>query len=386
MIELGIDELTLVFIPCKSFLNSRPFNTWDWSQQANYLIHSIAEQSDFVYIFGDRSTAVTPPQGYITAFTFGVHDFYFSMGFHPAYVEMGIVLKFSAKALEFYLSKARCTVYEYLHSIQNENYLFHLSRIDFVADYINEAFTVTSIYNEWKNDKIKIVREYTKPNSNEIYFKKCNMEPRGFFTKSAVGTIYFGSSKSKLQLRIYDKRLEQLETKGSYLEKAKQCKSWIRFEAIFKDKYAKQITDFLLDITNDDEYANLIATLIYQKFCFKYATKGVIEDNTEFSQLLLDCISEKNYQLKSATNKNEDLRRSIAYLADGSGLFTTFFKVKSIWGTEGLKRLSDYFIDEFNNYEPNHDTTVWLSKYQYLYLVDYPTIDDFINNLKELKE
>lgn len=385
LIVYSVDEITIVITPNTVHKNHTDHD--EWSDQAEELIQFVSTKSQFEQIFGPVNHEVTPPQGYTVAYGYGCHAFYFAVAYHPYHEQMGIIIKFSAQALVYYLSNSGRTVYDYLRDLESLQYEFHLSRIDFVADYIDEDVNITKIYNDWNERQIAVTREYPNEKDGTTYFRKCPMKVTGFLTGNDITTIYFGSNKSKSKLRIYDKRLEQFQKTGPDIEQAKACDNWVRFEAVFMGKYAHQLTKMLQKLHKDEELAELIANVMYQKYRFMTVDNGITTGDTEYTAKLLDTIRDKRYELKPATNKNFDLARSILYLCENSGLLATQFKVKMLWGDDGIQALIRFFQQEFDKYRANHDVQLWIAQHLTEYLNAYPTIDDFIKeNLMLVKE
>ena len=385
LIIYSVDEITIVVTP--NTVYQKYTENDEWTDQAEELVKLIESKSQFETIFGLVNHEITPPQGYTVAYGYGCHAFYFAVAYHPYHEQMGIIIKFSAQAMAYYLSNSGRTVYDYLRDLESLQYEFHLSRIDFVADYIDEDVNITQIYNDWNEGQIAVTREYPNEKGGTTYFRKCPMKVTGFLTGNDITTIYFGSNKSKSKLRIYDKRLEQFQTTGPDIEQAKVCDNWVRFEAVFMGKYAHQLTKMLQKLHKDEELAELIANVMYQKYRFMTVDNGITTGDTEYTAKLLDTIRDKRYELKSATNKNFDLARSILYLCESSGLLATLFKVKMIWGDAGVQALIRFFRQEFEKYLANHDVQLWIAQHLTEYLNAYPTIDDFIReNLMLAKE
>lgn len=70
-------------------------------------------------------------------------------------------------------------------------------------------------------------------------------------------------------LRIYDKRKEQLTNNGFRIEEANKCRSWIRFEAVYKGSYAHSISETILSECMDAvSFNKFIAHTILQKYRF----------------------------------------------------------------------------------------------------------------------
>lgn len=376
MLELGIDEYTIVLHIApnlKSMLGSN-----DWVDVAGELIDTFIEKSGFIQFIGELSNDIKAPEGYTDAITFGCHGFYLAVAYHEYRMDMGIIVKFSAQALDYYCEQTNLKPYEFLQIIQDDSYCVRLSRVDFTVDYIDESLDVTTLYHWLIKKEIGIFREYINPKSDEPMQRRCDLKVNGFIKGEEVPTIYLGSVQSNARLRIYDKKQEQIERKGTKYDKAVQCQSWVRFEGVFRNIYAHQLGDALLTIRSDEEYADLIATTMIQKFNFMHIDSGVICGITWFSQLLLNLIKNGQYVLKSTSTKNYDLLNSIEYLFQGSGVITTLYKIKEIWGDDALLTMLTEIQEHTNNFIPNYDCRKFIRTYQEDYRNQFPKFDDYI--------
>lgn len=138
-----------------------------------------------------------------------------------------------------------------------------------------------------------------------------------------------------------------------------------------------QLGKELAKIHNNDDFANLIAHTIIQKFCFKEIDDGVVDCETIYSQLLLDCITNRSFNLKAPSSRNYDLSKSCRYIFFGSGAVSTLYKIKEIFGTDGLSRFISILIEYVLEWKPNDDCRIWLSRNKEDYKSNYPDFDDF---------
>lgn len=374
MLELGVDELSIVLQIEPSTIKSYG-DDFDWSDVAEKIICRFVEKADFKNVFGDCISEMRAPQGYTTAYTFGEHSFYLAVGYNEDYLSLGVIIKFSGQSLDFYYERSGLKVYEFLQNIRDRLYTVRLSRIDLTADYIDENINVTKICQDLIDNKVGIFREYTSKKNGELAYKRSIMKVQGFLKEREIPTIYIGSAQSNSQLRIYDKKREQIERNGSKLDKAKKSKNWVRFEGVFRGEYAHQLSDELMNINNDDEYANLIACTMIQKFRFKYIDRGVIAGEAEYSEMLLDCIINEYYILKAPSSKNYDIAKSIKYMFYGSGVLNTMYKIKSIWGDKAVSELFTLVNGYLVDWEPNADCHYWIRKNRDDYIINYPDFD-----------
>lgn len=357
--------------------NLTPF---DWQDCAECMIEIFLEKSNFVNIFGEQLTEKHPPQGYTVAYTYGEHSFYMALAYHKYQTNMGVVIKFSAQALDYYCVQSGLKPYQFLQKIQHPLYSIRTSRVDFTADFIDEGIDVTEIYQGLIDRKIGVFREYESKKTGENEFRRVDMNYQGIIKGGEVPTVYLGSVKSNSRLRIYDKKREQLERKGTKYDTARACQDWVRFEGVFRNEYSHQIGDALQKIKTDDEYANLIACTLIQKFRLMCIDNGILVDDTEYSKLLLGCITNGMFVLKAPTSRNYDLAKSMMYLFNGSGAMTTLFKIKKVWGDSALSSFLQFIFDVLDEYEPNDDCSFWLRKNAQDYIKAFPDFDKFMKD------
>lgn len=384
MIELGTDEITLVLQMPKR--NRKMLLTNDWQNIAEDMIAIFEKKSNFVSVYGKRGSEKNAPAGYTVAYKYGEHNFYLAVAYHMDNFSMGIIVKFSAQAWDYYREVAGLEVYGFLYNIVDPDYGVRLSRIDLVADYIDENLNVTAIYQGLMDERIGIFRENANKKTGKTFWKRVKMKYSGLLREQEVPTIYIGSPQSILRLRIYDKKREQIERRGTKLEKAIKCKDWVRFEGVFRSDYAHQITDELLKIHSDNEYMNLIAMILLQKFHFMLIDHGVIDTETEYTRMLLDCITNGNFKLKAPSSKDYDLAKSAVYAIRGSGAMNTLYKIREIWSMDAVERLWEYEKNYFlKKFIPNEDCENWLKKNIYDYQKRYPDFEDFLkDNISKL--
>lgn len=375
MLEFGVDEITLVLQLLPALKNQITLS--DWDDIARDMIYRFVEKSGFEAIFGNPIPEERPPAGYTIAYTFGEHNFYLAVAYHQLQVKMGVVVKLSAQALDYYCEFSGVKVYEFLQLIQDSYYTTRISRIDLTVDYIDEDIDVTSIYQMFIDNKVGIFREYTSKKTGELSYRRCNMQYQGFLKGQEVPTLYLGSAKSNSRLRIYDKKREQIERNGSKLIKARNCQDWVRFEGVFRHEFAHQISDELLKISSDDEFVNFIALTMIQKFRFMYIDKGVVDCDTEYSQMLLDAITNQNFALKSPSSKNYEMVKNLAYLFNGSGVISTLYKIKVIWGDDAILYFMMFIQEYLKEWNQNDDCRYWLRNNLVDYQRNYPEFEAF---------
>lgn len=377
MLELGIDEATIVL---KANPKHAYFSRLPWELHAQVILNTFAQKADFKNVFGLRITEEKAPAGYTKAYHYGNHNFYFAMAYHPEQKTMGVVVKFSAQALDYYLQHRHIKFYQFMHIVADKMYSARLSRIDLTADYIDEAVDTTNIYKDLIARKIDIYDKFPGITPDEPIYRRRGLKYRGYCIGDEVPTIYVGSPKSDLELRIYDKRQEQIDNVGTKIEKALKCKDWTRFELILKGNYAHQFTEALSLVYTDVAFANLIASTILQKCRFMVISNDAPNHETKYTQMLVDCINNDDFILKANVHKNYELAKNIEYMYQGSGILSTLYKVHEIWGADATWELLAHTLDLLEEYEPNQDCSRWLAKNTDDYLSEYPTFRDFLES------
>ena len=350
-IYTGIDELTVV-LP-----NSEPLlqGLTEWEKKAENIIKEFSQLANLEHIFGkQKELEGTPPQGYTNAYQYGDNPFYFAVAYHPLCPKMGVIVKFSAHSWAVYCQKGETNIKRFLCSIKSNTYNTRLSRVDFTVDYQNWDISVNDIYHKLDNKCLEIHNHNGKVNHSEISAYEIN---------GKVSTFYVGSRKegTRLFLRVYDKKAEQIEQKGFRFKEALNSKSWVRFEAVFKGKYAHQLTDIIMN-TEEEKLNCLIADKVAEKYRF-YDLES--KEYTDFTKALLNK-SERNFPLlRLESPRDNDLLDSLIHLVNGSGLFPVLYKCDETWGNKSsiavLKFLYDVYI---YGYVPNDDVRLWLKKHR----------------------
>lgn len=383
MLQLGVDEITVVLQLDRLVKQSYADNSEEfvWPEVAEAMIAKFVQMADFIHVFGAQDMENRPPQGYTVAYRYGEHSFYLAIAYHGLMPNMGVAVKFSAQALDYYCKKTDMQVYQFLKKVQCPIYTARLSRIDLTADYINEGIDVTTIYNDLMHNRIGLFRQFVSEKTGEIIYRRKPMKYEGYIKATEIPTIYVGAVQSKSRLRIYDKKREQIERKGTKYDIAIRCNDWVRFEGVFREEYAHQLTEALMDVDNDAEFVNLIACTLVQKYAFQTVNNGVVDCETEYTRLVMDCITNDTAELRTLSSRNNDLYRSIKYMLDGSGVVTTLYKIKKIWDAD--KGAVDAFLELLkkcvDEYRPNDDCKNWLKKNLLDMTSEYPHYDDYLN-------
>lgn len=371
---VGVDEITLVLVSLHKLKT-------DWLNEAEIMLTIFLKLSRLEELFGKMVFANhSIPQGYTDGLTFDNQPWYLTIAWHEYLQDMGICIKFSAYAWTAY-QKAFSDKYGedmnisvFLRMVKSSHYKARLSRIDMTADYFNfhKSFNPDTIY-RGLNDKSIGIKDYKNRNITRTISA---VDRNGI-----ISTIYLGSKKSNTRYfsRIYDKRLEQIQTKGFRYDEALKCKSWIRHEAVFKSIYAHQITDELLNITSPIELQSFIAQKITEK-CRFYDTSTNKEMKCTRALLYIMGNMKFNY-LASIQSKDNDLKRSIEYIMKGSGLYPTLYKTLEVWGDGADRELFDYLFEQYKNFYidtavKNKDLVTWIKKHRNV--LNQQTLQDYL--------
>ena len=354
-LHVDVDELTIVIQPNQDTIGEHPDH---WNQIANELSAIIAEKLSLPLLFGAMTKEQVSPQGYTTSYSFENMPYFLRIAFHEGYLKMGIIIKFSASALNLYQQayehsyRKPIGVYEILRKLDEPYWNMHLSRIDFCADYLNFPLSVNDIYSNIKRKKFEIINYKGNHNHKKMSAIEIDAEAK---------TVTIGSRKkgSNSFLKIYDKLTEQLENNGRYAQIAQQFQSWTRFEVTFRGQYAKQLTKLILSLSSRDMLQQFIANKILEKYCLIDTETGQL---TEYSEALID-FSTCAPPLVVVSPRNNQLMQSIHYILKGSGFFPMLEKVKKTWGIYAVSILLKRLLFEYeHNYIPNEDVANWLKK------------------------
>lgn len=349
-LTVGVDEFTLILQPPDKV------KVTDWPDTVDMMLSALLDHSQLENLFGRMDDATKMQAGYTSGLTYTDRPWYLAICWNEDMPTMGVCVRFSAHAYaaykEAYMAQfqTEMNIADFLHMVQDDVYTTRLSRIDLTADYYDYTdehirtapLAPDTIYTRLKDGN------YVVKNGNGHQSIR-NMS--GIDKGGAYQTFYLGSRKGKTNgfLRCYDKRSEQLETTGYRYDDALNCESWVRFEAVYRHDYAHQITKGILSVKTAQELSRLIAKYICDKYQFFDVNTG---EATEFTADLLGVAAGSSVAaLSTPSPRDNSLRQSIRYLRDGSGLYSTLFKVANIWGPEAARELMDLLFSEYERYQ-----------------------------------
>lgn len=350
MVEVGIDEVTIILLPEESLLNSLDRR---WDDLAWEIVLEAEEHLNLCAILGERKLMDKAISGYTIGFSYGDHDFFFEVCYHGIYAKMGVMIKFSAQALAYYQFQTNMFLYEILQQAQSPLYRVRCSRIDIAIDFINEGVNINVIHSDYLNDKLFIM--VMRERNGFIEQVRKRYELNSISHDREFETLMFGKRDSPVMLRIYNKKVEQISKRGSRYTEALQYDNWVRFEAEAKQEYAHGLSELLLSIESDNEFKETILGFFIQKFYFMIPEQNTLL-TAPFMQKIIDLKNDRSITLiKSTSHKNTELAKSIIHLLKTSGTITTLYKTAEIWGEEGLLDFAKEIIQFLKYYEPNQD-------------------------------
>lgn len=360
LLDVQVDEFTLVLQTTK-----RPSDIEGWEGTAINIINEFVRLANIEALLGELKEATYAlPQGYSNGFVCEDAPYYFAIAYHTDFVQMGICIKFSAHAwMEYrkqyeFLFAGSIQIHQLFENVNNNTlYTSRLSRIDIAIDFINEKISVNTIYNQLSK-KNQVVRTAAGRRNHSFL---------SAITKNNItSTFYVGSKGKNIKslLRVYDKKKEQVETLGVRYEEAINYDNWVRFEAVFKGTYAHGLSDQLETIKSDTGLKDLLVSALTDRYQFYYVKSAKL---TTYTKKMLDLLNQRSFMFNTPSPRNNLLEQSQMHILSGSGLFPYLFKVRLIWGDDGLKKCVAFLQNEFENYEPNDDVLSWLKKYSVLY-------------------
>lgn len=373
MLQLGIDQITISILPSATIkaLCSRSL----WDDTAREYVYKISDTLNLETLFGQIYIIdKTCVQGYTNTYQFGMHPFNFGVCYHEYITSMGVVINYSAQALSFYKKAYESTfqknieVYDILKKLilAFPNETVHLTRIDMVADFIDEGICVDDMQKQFTAKELTVYfcrnGNYEKNPSKIRYTNKADI----------TDTIYVGSREKNVVtlLRIYNKRLEQIQKHGTRYHEALKCTDWVRLENEIHGKYAHEVTEEICKMTNTDELSKFIATCITNKYSIAYTPdppkhKKDKPDIRPFktTAMLLEAKQGCDYYYSNSNYKDMSLKQSLDYLINNSGLVPFIYKIKQIDPTE-IDNFYKLLSHETDIYKENRDTTKWLNEHK----------------------
>lgn len=349
-LTVGVDEFTLILQAVDKV------KVTDWPDTVDMMLSVFLTKSQLVNLFGRMDNATKMQAGYTSGLTYTDRPWYLVICWNEDMPTMGICVRYSAHAYaaykEAYMAQfqTEMNIADFLHMVQDDVYTTRLSRIDLTADYYDytdEHIRTAPLAPDTIYTRLKDGNYVVKNGNGHQSIRNMSGVDKG----GAYQTFYLGSRKGKTNgfLRCYDKKAEQLQTMGFRYDDALNCESWVRFEAVYRHDYAHQITEGILSVKTAQELSRLIAKYICDKYQFFDVNTG---EATEFTADLMGVAAGSSVAaLSTPSPRDNSLRQSIRYLRNGSGLYSTLFKVANIWGPEAARELMDFLLCEYEQYQ-----------------------------------
>lgn len=182
-----------------------------------------------------------------------------SISFNADRVDMGINVKLSGESIRRYVQlKGKEGCDKLLERIYRVN--ANVSRLDLALDdQTNKFYVLDSLKEQVESGNIVSYWETV-----ETRFRQKLAHPEQFLEKS----IYFGAMQSDVTMRVYDKKIEQLQKikdkKSSEYQDVQAKPSWVRWEMVFRREYATQL---LAEIVRSDfDFANVFFAALNYRF------------------------------------------------------------------------------------------------------------------------
>lgn len=377
MMEIGIDELNFVLQPVHEDVGD-DLGLFTWPDIATHLIGAAADALGFGAVFGPARELSKRPAGYGEALTYGCHGFYLAAAYNPGSPSQGVLFTFSAQALAWWRERTDREVWELMQLVQRQDlYTVRVSRIDLTADFLDEGMRVQAIYDDLlSGDLIGQRRQIGK--GGTVQLRAWDWKPRGYFSNGEARTVYLGSQAKNTGgfLRVYDKRSEQIETKGAHLDKAQACADWVRLEARLSGKNAHSFGYELERCASTDEMKHLIAHVFTDRYTFRDTASGTL---APWSASLAAVAGNPSAVLLSVpSTRNHDLAAKLDHVADSSGLISLLHRVRGIWGDDAPELIMAYLLAFADGRAPTRETRAWVSAYGDVYRQDFATINHWL--------
>ena len=205
------------------------------------VIKAINRYFKFKLLFDEPVIKPTGKNGYTNSILWGASEQggLISVMYNPARVDMGVLIDFTATGK--YLYESICQLngidvnWRNIITVIYQRFKGHATRIDVAIDLINYGYSVTSIYEKLKSGEYVFIN----PIKQRINFNRIQYIGRS----DEINTIY---------VRIYNKKLEQMNKKGIFHSLAINCNDWVRVEGEFKNRECHNIGAMVSTLSQDD--------------------------------------------------------------------------------------------------------------------------------------
>src|SRR5699024_4838367 len=199
-------------------------------------------------VLGNKEIKAAGINGYTHCWSWGYDSKKVNIFYNPDYIQMKMMIKFSASSLKNYLYQVKLQMNKDISAMNiikklNEIDTVRLSRLDIAVDYINENITVNNLFEKYQNGDLIVLNK-----------RNSEIKISNYIGAETVETLYFNKRSNRSFLRIYNKKIEQEKNSGDMLKTALNCESWTRFELELKKEYAHAMTKIILNCDTEDEF------------------------------------------------------------------------------------------------------------------------------------
>lgn len=317
-IFVNIDQCTVNFP-----VYDKPFNT----------VVRVIEDLKFEKIFGN-SENVKAMNHYDEAI--GFYNGQIKIMWSTRKLTQGVMLYFTATGLRAWQDIGNLQNIN-IHWIKFINYLSHnhahFTRLDVAIDFLDYPFTVQSLFEDIQKRKVLVLDPLGRERS--FTYQK-------FFGQNRKITgFYIGSRSSDCFLRIYDKKIEQNRSHATYMDLARTCETWTRFEGEFKHDKAKAIVPDLVDDQIDKkQFDHKLIGYVVNQWTFVDQDKRL----TELWQELKD----KSHGAEKIPSLEPQLNNRLVSLFKWfltGGASGVFYRVSELFGEVGRNDFLEFMFE-----------------------------------------
>lgn len=228
----------------------------DWVQATFKIVTSEQLITDILQLkIDDFYEAETGKYGYRRSRKFGHISIYYD-----GRDDMGIHLEITGQGCREYESLKKKTWKELFFEMMCYEPDVNITRIDVAIDDFKGYFKISGLIRKIKN------KELISKFKSATRIEKIDIETG----ESKGNTIYYGSSQSRIQIRMYEKDMERIG-KGHQLEEG--LKVWNRTEVQARDERAKKIAQMImLDDESDQSIGEITSGIL--KYYLRFTVKG----------------------------------------------------------------------------------------------------------------
>lgn len=354
MLETVVDEVSYVV------LNEYIGSLDDYDEYAKKIVYAIDKALGISKCFV-RDENTKGFAGYDVVYSFG--SWKCVIAYNKYQPKMGLYFKLTGVGLKQLLSFKKDIMgsYEVYNLTQDlfiairlvDSFLnLRMSKVDFAIDYIDEGLTVNGIYDRLVKSIIR--NDKGRKNQSKI---------RTVVEDGQVQTIYIGNHRkkggAKVYARIYDKKVEQMELRGIYYDKASKCNDWVRFEVSFGKELAHSICDDMMSTFTNEDLTSMIFRRITDKYRFYDEVTGEVWPETA---KMLSWSDESLDMMGNPEIQKTDLLGTYQYLTGNSGLLSFMYKISQLYGENSVDEFLINIKNEFGKYRPTKEVQAFINE------------------------